>query len=153
MLQIRYFKYANLKWENTIYFLPVLVKIKLQSTDGLSQPFPPGTCKMLNSFVNLSKNGNTQQDLKPHRIKQDLIDAPSVIDLFKFGFMNSAEKSSLISWSSTMVPNEALRIYLEDLYKEKNSHGYLSLIAIWWARPNLSTQFGSHPLPPLKGGT
>ena len=58
-----------------------VVKMDHQSTLSLM------AYQMLNHFINLSKNGVSHQDLQPSRIKQDLKDVQSVIDLLKYTFI------------------------------------------------------------------
>ena len=72
--------------------------------------------RMLNNFVNLSKNGIIHQNLQPNEITRDLKDVRSVIDLHKFTFVNIVEESNLINLSSGMVLSEAIRRGLENAY-------------------------------------
>ena len=78
-------------------------------------------CQLLNNFINLSKTGIVHQDLKPSRIKHDLNDVQSVMDLLKYTFINPAEESSLISLSVGIIPTEAIRRDLENAYDKGKS--------------------------------
>ena len=72
-------------------------------------------------MINLSKNGIVHQDLQPSRIKCDLNDVQSVVDLLKYTFINPAEESSLIGLSSGIIPTEAIRRDLENAYDKGKS--------------------------------
>ena len=72
--------------------------------------------RMLNNFVNLSKNGLIHQNLQPSWITRDLKDVRSVIDLHKFTFVNIVEESNLINLSGGIVLSEAIRRGLENAY-------------------------------------
>lgn len=72
--------------------------------------------RMLNNFVNLSKNGIIHQNLQPSGITRDLKDVRSVINLHKFTFVNIVEESNLINLSSGIVLSEAIRRGLENAY-------------------------------------
>ena len=76
---------------------------------------------LFNNFINLSKSGIVHQDLQPSRIKHNLNDVQSVVDLLKYTFINPAEESSLISLSSGIIPTEAIRRDLENAYDKGKS--------------------------------
>ena len=77
--------------------------------------------RLLNNFINLSKIGIVHQALQPSRIKRDLNDVQSVMDLLKYTFINPAEESSLISLSGGIIPTEAIRRDLENAYYKGKS--------------------------------
>ena len=77
--------------------------------------------RLFNNFINLSKSRIVHQDLQPSRIKHNLNDVQSVVDLLKYTFINPAEESSLISLSSGIIPTEAIRRDLENVYDKGKS--------------------------------
>ena len=79
------------------------------------------TRPLFNNFINLSKSGIVHQDLQPSRMKHNLNDVQSVVDLLKYTFINPAEESSLISLSSGIIPTEAIRRDLENAYDKGKS--------------------------------
>ena len=73
------------------------------------------TRRLLNNFINLSKTGIVHQGLQPSRIKLDLNDVRSLMDLLKYTFINPAEETSLmITLSSDIIPTAVTRRDLEN---------------------------------------